>query len=236
MIIDWNKYFSHIFIISKTDNFDKRTWLTSELSRISLNNYHWWYNCDNKIIQPMYNKFISEELRYKRRQVQQGHYTLIKTCYELGYDNVLICEDDICFLKNIDSIKKILDDFESKKSNIDIYLFDYITVNKILSKDFRLYSWSDCYYLNRKGMQYIIYCLEQSNEFIQDELWFKGLNINSPIDVWENDDKTLHIDDLNILPINLKVSKEHLCIQKYETWPPNVYQEVEGIDENLYNK
>ena len=233
MIIDWNKYFSHIFVISKTDNFDKRTWLISELSRVGLNNYHWWWNCDNKIISPMSNEFISEELRYKRRQIQQGHYTLIKTCYELGYDNILICEDDICFLKDLNLIKNILDDFENKKS--DIYLFDYLHVNKILPNDIRLYSWSPCYYLNRKGMQYIIYCLEASNEFMVDELWFKILESNT-INVWANDYQSLYIDNPNILPINLKVSETHLCIQKYETDPPNVYKEIEGIDEKLYNK
>jgi len=228
LIIDWNKYFSHIFVISGCSNFERRNWMNQELSRINLSNFKYWYNFnDNQLLDYSKNTYLIE----KHQRVRYAHYSLIKTCYQLGYDNILIMEDDICFLNDLGKIKEQLEIFNKLKNDVDIYLFDYYNHNNLE------YYYADCYYLNRKGMKYLIYMLENFPLNIDQYFYTALLNgqfcdkVFGFFDLDENSSIEIKIDDLSILPILLQVSPEHLCIQRFECDIP-----YDFLDEFLYNK
>lgn len=90
-----------------------------------------------------------------------NHYETIKLAYELGVDHILILEDDVRFLKNIDTIKEYLEELPAVA---DLALFDYIHFPNLIKYDITDYFFkfdsymlfSDMYALSRNGMKYMI--------------------------------------------------------------------------------
>ena len=230
MNIDWNKYFDHIYIISKSTNNSRREKLLPELNRVDLDNFKWYYTFENKLLQVPHTENYYNPNNTTYKQVKFSHYSLIKTCYELGYNDILIFEDDIRFLKDISQIQKILDDFENKKSNIDIYLFDYYNDNN----DKFMYYFADCYYLNRKAMEYVIYMME-NYEFVIDEIWF--YNFDFSYIFWNRSPEydPIYIDFLEkFRTLKIGVPEDiHLCIQQDTKEKINSCNK--NIDKKLYN-
>ena len=227
MNIDWDKYFDHIYIISKSTNNLRRENLLLELNRVGLNNFKWHYTFENKLLYIPHTENYYNPNNKTYKQIKFAHYSLIKTCYELGYDNILIFEDDIRFLKDINLIKKVLNNFENQKSNIDIYLFDYYNNN-----DFN-YFFADCYYLNQKGMEYVIYMME-NYEFVIDEIWYR--NFNFKYILWDRSPEygTIYIKyPENFMTLKLDISNIHLCIQQDTKEKINNYNK--DVNKNLYN-
>ena len=100
--------------------------------------------------------------------VTMTHYQTIKTAYDLGLENILILEDDIVFLKDTNKIQDILKTYDK---TIPITLFDYVEFNIENSENnnynnyyhkFNAGLLSSCYALNREGMEYLMYCIENS--------------------------------------------------------------------------
>lgn len=97
----------------------------------------------------------------------RSHYSIVKTCYDLGYNHCLIMEDDIRFLKNQELFISFL---EHIPNDYDILQFGAFTMDKkaagILDHydngEFwvmhdGIYLWNaSMYALSRKGMQYYI--------------------------------------------------------------------------------
>ena len=105
--------------------------------------------------------------------VTMYHYELIKTSYLLGYDYIIIFEDDINFIK-----KKYFDKFMNNIPNdFDIILFDYMDIeqehepydltqfnNNILYQKTDKSYWKVAFYaLSRKGMEYFFKYFEDYN-------------------------------------------------------------------------
>ncbi len=167
-MINWNKYFDHIYVISRCKNFDRRNHIDYIFDKIGITNYTYWYVPDfnfkdSKIFKE--NKYITKE---SRRRCAFGHFSCWKCLYELDYDNILIVEDDASILYNEESIQEILDEFEQKKDISDIYMFDNIFYS---GDDFaNLYYIGTMYYCNRKGLDYLIRQHEKYN--IMNDLYF----------------------------------------------------------------
>jgi len=223
MEINWNKYFNHIFVISGCSNFERRNWIDQEFKRVGIEHFNYWYNfSDNK-------RLILNKIRLNHNYIAYGHYSLIKTCYELGYDNVLIFEDDVCFLNDLKTIYNTLEEFDKIKPEINACLFDY------LPWDEHIILFADCYYLDRKGMEYLINCLE-TYPLNVDCYWYKELlypNNFDRLDLLYN--TATDYGDINISidkPIQLYLSPTVLCIQKWG----NDLNYVSTLDETPYNK
>ena len=69
-------------------------------------NIRWFYGTPfphNKIIADAFN--ISKKGRFTKPNeydCARNHYAIIKTAYDLGWENVLVIEDDVLFLKDTD--------------------------------------------------------------------------------------------------------------------------------------
>lgn len=222
MNIDWNKYFEKIYIYSCAENFDKRKYLNSELKRIGCEDYEYFITCkDDKLIN--YNHF-NEFVQDKSKQITHGEYLIIKTAYELGYNNILLFEDDITFLNNVEEIYNQLEYFYNIKDQYNIYMFDYLQMESIIFLSSGLY-------LDRKGMEYMIYCIENHgipvdgyftlimNDFIKYNINFYGESII--IEIPEN-----------IEEIKIALSPLHICIQQNIDY----FKGIDEINTEIYNK
>ena len=213
-MIDWNKYFEHIYIYSCTSNFERREKLDKELQRIGCNNYKYYYSPkDNQLMN--YEHFHNHMAR-SHKNITFGEYTLIKTCYELGYNNILLIEDDLRFLKDINEIETQLNIFLENRDKCNFYFFDYVIFN------YCIFNFS-CVYLDRKGMEYIIYCIENFPLVIDNYFHINYLypnnctSMNYNYTYYYSDNECYQCDiniGNNVLPIQVMVAPKRLCIQE----------------------
>lgn len=181
----WNKYFDKIYCIRWTgkgllDLNDDSYPLISELRRIGILNsgiFEMTYSTNmpsNIVYYERMNGFEFPEHRLNERyiHVTMTHYEVIKKSYELGYKRILILEDDILFLNDLNRIYDMISNIPQEPG---IILYDYIELDNIGDENdlfhkynikseyyHNLYSGllSSCYSLNRDGMQYMIWCVE----------------------------------------------------------------------------
>ena len=241
-MINWNNYFDHIVIISASKNTDRRKYLNKEFERIGLSNYEYFLNVNDNFL--FDNKY---ENNVNRKNCLHAHYFVIKRAYELGYDSIWIMEDDIRFLKDEENIKRVLSKFEQEKYKSNIYMFDWIFFRQHSPNDIDYFS-AASYWIDRKGMQYFIYCMEHYP--IINDTWFMTIMQFSD-DVQFNyvyvsksqEEQTLlvHIPKNTVLPTILNTSELRLCIEVDESETGDIVSkyyipkcEQNEIDENLY--
>ena len=109
-----------------------------------------------------------------------GHYNMIKTSYELGYDRVLIFEDDISFKDDVDLYKifsvipKDADSicYYSNGNYYYTYTNSYITSNIYRKYDngYEPIRSTKMYYVNRKAQKTIIKMYESWLN-VSDLIW-----------------------------------------------------------------
>lgn len=228
MNIDWNKYFEKIYVYSCAGNFDRREHLNSELSRIGCNNYEYFITCKDDLLVDVnhYHDLVPN----KSIQITHGEYLIIKTAYELGYNNILLFEDDISFLKDVDEIYNQLEEFYQVKDQYNIYLFDYLYLDTILFL-------SSALYLDRKGMEYMIYCIEHFDMPVDCYFSLKW-NTNPHLLYFYFFNNGHHRIEItlpeNIQPISINISKQRICIQSSTNYDTEYSMNVP--DKQLYNQ
>jgi len=209
-MINWNKYFEHVYILTRCSSFDRRNVYAKELKRVGLNDYHWWYNCDNELMD--YQK-IDNTYGKGPQRATFGHYTLIKSLYELNYDNVLIMEDDNCFLKDISKIQEQLDIFLSKKDECDEYYFDYVVHEEMIT-------FHNCHFVTRKMMRYYIYMMEHydliNDNYVHREYLYPNnyyaFVYKYALDSISYKDIKVPYDE-NLLPLQVMLAPTRICVQ-----------------------
>ena len=237
-MIDWNKYFDHIFVLSRCSNFDRRVKLLAEFARIGLSNYTIIYQPDSELLD-----YDNTTLTKERYRCKYAHYHCCKMSYELGYDNICILEDDMIFLKDINEIENQLEIFLRKKNESDIYMFDYIIVKPF---DCLTYYLADFYWLNRKGMQFMIYISEHYKNIMNDAIFLDNYkNVNSFIFYYYNNEREIINlpEEEHILPLIINISPIRICVQSQIMNKENTYKynydlfknEINNVDKNLYN-
>ena len=235
-MIDWNKYFDHVFIISRCKNFEKQQIMDQNLKNLELTDYqYWWvpdYSFNNSLI------FKENDLNLNHARCSFGHYSLWKMCYERELKNVLIIEDDLCFLKDTNTIKEMLELYYSKRDNIDIYLFDYNYSFSITLEENNNYIYlpsyilGTCYSLtNSNSFEYLIN-LHEKTYLVCDNYFIDYTNILN--------DNYISIEYMHML--NTKKSKS-VIIDKFikldispiriGIQPDKIYKDIE--DKNIYN-
>ena len=209
-MINWNKYADKYYVISWTKNFDKRKRLEKQFIDIGLENYEYKYSVNVKyLINPP--EFMIDIHLY----CTFTHYITIKEAYELGYESIIIMEDDLSFLKDIDEIKKQLDTYYNTG---DIVLFDYISLSKLNSK---VYFFTSCYRLNRNGMKYMIDNIEDHLYIIDNYFINCGENESISIDhvIFNTNNgeilKTIELPYINVSGVipKIQISEKRICIQ-----------------------
>lgn len=126
----WETKYDKIYCIFYTGNKAKRLEnLEKELDRVGIlhaNNFTYYYDVPSPFDVSMYENI---KLYYPQRdektlwikKLAMNHYRISKISYELGYNRILIFEDDIRFLKDLNELYNIL---INEPENADITLFD----------------------------------------------------------------------------------------------------------------
>lgn len=188
--LSFEDVFDHIYCLHYLPSEARLQKLKDELSRVGIDEnakyFSWVYDYPTSLLDIVYNDKrvnMSTPLKSSSRsyikRVSMKHYEIIKEAYSLGYNRILILEDDVRFHKDLDYIKKML----ANIPNSDIVMFDKMTCSaaleatkykryiKTLPSDSLYGSMNDsgvffifcsCYSLNRKAMKQIIDTQEQS--------------------------------------------------------------------------
>ena len=108
--------FDKIYVISLITNHDRRKFITYQMNELGLD-FEFIYGIDFKsLTYDGSNHKIEYPYTYDNNTSNTAgnygaaiaHYGAIKQAYEFGYNNILVLEDDICFIKNKDLIFECL--------------------------------------------------------------------------------------------------------------------------------
>ena len=162
-MINWNKYFDHIFCIHyiSEDRIERHNQLIKELKRVGIYDnkiFEFIYDIDNSFSNIIYNneyllkrfKCLDYEKNSKYAlRVTINHLQALYISKLLGYNRILILEDDICFLKDLNKIEEILENNINSLKQYNLCLYDYIDYDL-------MYVFADCYALNTDGINILI--------------------------------------------------------------------------------
>lgn len=176
-MIEWEKYFDHIYCVHYLGYREREDEMNAELKRVGLLDskifsfkYTFSTPFDDVLLSsPNFNCHrTNNNLKKSSVNLAMGHYSAMCEALGLGYKRVLFIEDDIVFLKDLDKIVEILENMPYfnvclfDKVGIDGIWQDYYTKRNI-NDYYAGYDilWSTgCYALDTKGMQHITKCQE----------------------------------------------------------------------------
>ena len=129
--IDWRKYVDHIYLVSYTKTTNDYDLTLKELKRLGMYDIDLltiMTNISTPFYKSLYDNFcLKQNYRddyYYGFDATMAHYFCIKQAYELGYDHIMILENDVCFLKKKQYIKNILDSCYSLYDRYDTFVLD----------------------------------------------------------------------------------------------------------------
>lgn len=174
-MIDWKKHFDHIYCIHYLPYTDRYAKCLDELTRVGIRKsgvFSWKITWDSPIFDKLY-EVCNAAPSVGCMKVGFSHYMCIKEAYELGFNHVLILENDNIFLKDLNKLEKIIEDIPE---DYDICFLDKIPQsnkkyaeaiknkrvgNFFIDIDKDFYVLANCYALSRKGMEHVIKCQER---------------------------------------------------------------------------
>ena len=168
-MIDWKKHFDHIYCIHYLPYKERYRKCVDELTRVGIREsgiFSWKLTWDSPLFDKLY-QVCNAAPSVGCMKIGFAHYMCIKEAYELGFNHILILENDNVFLKDVDRIEKILNDLPD---DYDICLLDKIpsktakyedavkntTNESFIDIDKKFYVLANCYALSRKGMKHVI--------------------------------------------------------------------------------
>lgn len=181
--------FDKIYVLHlATDTFRYKT-LTYQFEQLGLDYEIWWTSkrpfstdialkCFGDTIRTEFYDGYSQDVYGNVFNCTFEHYSIIKQAFERGFENILICEDDINFKANIkDYIEYVFNNLPENYSLIKYYCTDlndrqfYQHFSRIDSNNPGWFRSTLCYALSRDGMQQYIDIVE--NNFCAADVIFK---------------------------------------------------------------
>lgn len=192
-MIDWKKYFDHIYCIHYLPYKERYRKCVDELTRVGIREsgvFSWKLTWDTPLFDRLY-QVCNAAPSVGCMKIGFAHYMCIKEAYELGFNHVLILENDNIFLKDVNKIEKILNDLPD---DYDICLLDKIpavsakyedavknaTNESFIDIDKKFYVLANCYALSRKGMEHIIKSQEKTLAISDTYLRFNNFMPEEP--------------------------------------------------------
>ena len=168
-MIDWKKHFDHIYCIHYLPYKDRYKKCLEELERVGIRDsgiFSWKITWDSPIFGKLY-EVCPAAPSLGCMKVGFAHYMCIKEAYELGFERILMLENDNVFLKDLDRLQEIVDN--TPDSNIVLYdkipavnaHYEVAVIKDKINDDFidigkNFYVMANCYALDRKGMEHVI--------------------------------------------------------------------------------
>jgi GR25 family glycosyltransferase involved in LPS biosynthesis len=119
----------------------------------------------------------------------RNHYAIIKTAYDLGWEHVLVIEDDVLFLKDVDMwmmyLSNIPEDFDVLQGGgftVDKRILEYMkAADDIVGSDAYWFKhkhvglWNASFYaLSRKGMEFYLTFMDKIRFWVADGPLYKA--------------------------------------------------------------
>ena len=181
-------YFDKIYCLHLAEAKERYDSLLKEFNSVGiLKNVEIWWTCKRQISSTL-GKYLYEK-EYKSSNnyyagafnCQIEHYSIIKQAYLRGYENILILEDDIAFIKDIEYIQKIINGipkdydilklYDTYQSN-GKYKIKEENSNLFIPFEYGTYGCSTlAYALSRKGMEYYIDFVDNKYVFADTPLY-----------------------------------------------------------------
>ena len=165
-MIQWNKYFDRIFCVTYINNGRYKK-LCKELDRVCILKsgiFEFMYNCEFRYKDQMYDAIYAPHVHPKYMvPCTIQHLKIWNIMRELGYERILILEDDVAFLKDLNEIERGLETADYK----DITLFHYLWLKE------NIYYSTACYSINQWGAEVLIDNFNKNENFtVCDQLLF----------------------------------------------------------------
>jgi len=245
-MINWNHYFDHIYCINYIPYYDRRDVLENEFKRIGINvnaDYFSWHETTDS---PFYDQLLDSSSFKKEENniwwkwkenksiIRCGlsHYAVLKNAQIRNYKHILIFEDDIVFMKNIETIEKCLDNMPN---DYDIILFDKFVCLGISHYKDLITNYSKNEYYAKYGIfnEYLCSCgfYALSDKYINHLISCQE-HLFSASDHYINKINNIY-DNLNryFAIINLGVQKEYSSDKNYY----DLYYKKLGLKKEWYN-
>ena len=187
---NFSDVFDHIYCLHYLPALERLPKLREELKRVGIDEnadyFSWVYDYPTPLLDNVYkdsrvnmDTALKSSSREYIKRVSMKHYEIVKEAYSLGYNRILILENDVRFHRDKDYIKNML----SNIPDTDIVMFDKMVCSapseglkyqryvKTLPENALYGSMNDsgvffifcsCYALNRKAMKRIIEMQEKT--------------------------------------------------------------------------
>lgn len=182
--VNFNSVFNHIYCLHYLPAADRLPKLKEELKRVGIDEnadyFSWVYDYPTPLLDNVYkdkrlnmNTALKSSSREYIKRVSMKHYEIAKEAYALGYERILILENDVRFHKDLEYINTML----SNMPDTDVVMLDKMVCSAPLEgikykkhvktlPENTLYGdmnasevffiFCSCYVLNRKAMKRII--------------------------------------------------------------------------------
>lgn len=188
--LDFSDVFDHIYCLHYLPATDRYQKMKDELKYVGIDDesdyFSWVYDYPSPMLDIVYNDkrlnmdtALKSSSREYAKRVSMKHYQIIKEAYSLGYERILILEDDVRFHRDHAYIKKML----SNIPDTDIVMFDKMVCSAYgegikyqkyvktlpegslygsMNDSGVFFIFSSCYSLTRNAMKHIIATQEKN--------------------------------------------------------------------------
>lgn len=248
--IDWSKYFDRIFCLSLADNMERRNDCMRDWERLGIFGsgiFEWKITVNNPFYGYIWTNPNLPAMKWWLNltgalNCTLGHYEIMMQSLAMGYERVLILEDDVRFLKDESKVAEILENMpeydicllDKFVPAIDVskkLLFEAMKKDKVNNMFFsfdkcKLLSCA-CYALSRKAMQILTY--------EENVMWVPADDLTNVMDNYGNVFKK---DGLTRVASACNIAIQDRSYKTY-TSETEYYNDIftyEGvIDESMYN-
>ena len=107
---DWTNYIDKVYLLSIPQRKQKANLTYNELLRIGIDSKYivLYWGITSQLCEYIYSNLFKSKDHNKECNILLNHYFIIKQAYDLGYNSIMVCEDDVRFLKNASIIKKTI--------------------------------------------------------------------------------------------------------------------------------
>lgn len=222
--------FDKIYILHLSNNIDRYYHILNEFKRMNLSDkIDIWWTCKRNISVDIGNNLNSIHTPYyddskKHNKDIYGavfncaleHYTIIRTSYERGFNNIMIFEDDICFAENREYFDKCLSLIPNDYKICKLYHSNNLLhLCKDFSKTENLFKLSNNYNKTTTSVSTAGYCLNRKGMELMIESYHKKFNCADRVfeninqeNIYVNTKKILYINPLFESNLNLNIYED----------------------------
>ncbi len=141
----WTDYVDKVYLLTIPKRMKRFVFAHNELNRLGIEDKDImpYIGVQSPLYKYIYEKLYDDEFHPKEFNIVLHHYIMLRQAYDLGYNRIMICEDDARFLKNENLVKQQI-------AQLDFNNIDFVWLHKGQYMNF-IVSFA-CYIINRKAM------------------------------------------------------------------------------------